>query len=224
MKRLYRATTTTQRNTVTTFELEDGRISCFAAEHRDFLADWLKDLFDLEPEQKEEFKDLLRNYGYESKIAFGLQLLGYKAHPIDDATAERDGALIILTGKKQKPEYMQEYHQLVGILYQQLGFIEDPGEREVIAICGAYVFFEPEKRQEIADYQYNRGLEDIKVKTMPSTIQRDQTMEGRIRRIWNETDADLIHVGGLFHIYGPYQNLYDRLQDLNPIRRKLNEF
>jgi len=49
-------------------------------------------------------------------------------------------------------------------------------------------------------------------------------MEERIRDLWGKTPGDLLHVGGIFHTQAPYHNLYERLRDLHPVRRKLNEF
>lgn len=224
MKRLWRVVREVPKETTLTFELEEGKFSCFNPAYTQSLAEQIQNQFGIEEEQKEEVKKILRNYGYESKISFILQLLGYNTHHIDDASAEHDGSLSIISEGKRRPRYMQEYHQLVWIIHQGLKDIKDPGEREVIAICAAYIFFDPKQYQKIVDYQYNKGLKGIDIKVSSSTIQRDQTMEERIRKIWNESDVDLLHVGGMFHLYGPYHNLNNRLQDLNPIRRKLNEF
>lgn len=226
MKRLYRAVTSL-RPTITTFELEKTdiqKIVGFETTYRSELVEWMEVTFNILPEQKKEFETFLRNYGFESKIAFGWELLGNIVRKIDDETAERDGSLIILSKQKSTPTFIKEYQDLVGIIYNKLSYIKEVSEREVIAICGAYVFFDLTQQQEIVNYQYETGLQGIKFGIMPSTIQRDRTMEERIRAAWEETDGDLLHVGGLFHIYGPYDNLYTRLQDLQPIRRKLNEF
>ena len=48
---------------------------------------------------------------------------------------------------------------------------------------------------------------------------RDRTMDSKIR----ELRGRVLHVGGLTHIFGDYENLYHLLRDMNPRRIRLNE-
>jgi len=97
-------------------------------------------------------------------------------------------------------------------------------EREIIALYAALVFFDLGQRREIIDYQYDHHLNTVKTEPSSALLQRDQAMEERIRDLWGKTPGDLLHVGGIFHTQAPYHNLYERLRDLHPVRRKLNEF
>lgn len=239
MRRLYRAVTSLQPAAMT-FELQEGFVYGFPPDKREQLVGWATTLLSLEEEQSEELEGLLKNYGYEWKVANGLEILQKKIYEIEflednpsiksnisrKSSAEGEN-LVIFSEKEDMLKEETEYYRLIRAIYPLFGFLSNPEEQEVVAICSAYVFFTPEDRQKIINCQYDKGPSRYTVQPRSSLLLRDQKMEERIREIWTNEDGDLLHVGGLSHVYGNYENnynLYERLQDLNPVRRKLNEF
>ena len=94
--------------------------------------------------------------------------------------------------------------------------------REIVR-CLASGLQDETTRRRIDEYMYQiRGNERV---TALSKL-RDEHMAGEIENIWNSTEGDVMHVGGMSHIFGNYHNLYERLKarGLNPVRRKLREF
>ncbi len=234
MKRLYRAVTSLQPAT-TTFELQDGRVPGLSPDKLKHLTDWASVLLSLEEEQSEELGELLKNYGYEWKIAQELKTLKQRVHFIDpvidniDKEPAPDKRYLILSSEsKEIAKKEMEYYQLIEAIHPLFSFLLNHHEQEIVAVCSAYVFFSMEEREKIINHQYDKGPDRYYIKPPPSLLQRDQKMEEHIREIWKTTEGNLLHVSGLSHIYGQYQeqqhNLYGRLQDLKPVRRKLNEF
>ena len=54
-------------------------------------------------------------------------------------------------------------------------------------------------------------------------IERDTRIELRIREVFQSANQDLVYIGGNFHFFAGYHNLYERLRDLDPIRVKLRD-
>ncbi|MEI7718657.1 MAG: hypothetical protein WCI72_02225 [archaeon] len=52
---------------------------------------------------------------------------------------------------------------------------------------------------------------------------RDERAEQKIREAVSQADHTLVYIGGAAHFFGDYDNLHDRLKDLNPVRLKLSE-
>lgn len=224
MRRLYRAIREINPETIT-FEWDTESYGGFLPLVRELWSEQLAKRFGFCAQQREELEEILKAYGYEWKIAKGLELVNeFKIHYIDENREEDPGGFVVIPDTAQKPEVIRQYQQLFSTFYSRLREITSPTEREVIAIACAQVLFDPAERETILNYQYNHSLDEAKVIVLPENISRDQTMKQRIREIWKNTEGDLLHVGGLYHTHGQYHNLYERLKDLQPQRRKLNEF
>ncbi len=76
-----------------------------------------------------------------------------------------------------------------------------------------------------ASYQDNSVTELLKDPTLFKTLilDRDERAEPKIRQAFSETNHTMVYVGGTMHFFGDYDNLYERLKDLNPTRIRLPE-
>ncbi len=54
-------------------------------------------------------------------------------------------------------------------------------------------------------------------------LNRDERAELKIRQAFSEVSHTMVYVGGAMHFWGDYDNLYERLKDLNPTRIRLPE-
>ncbi len=224
MRRLYRAIREINPETIT-WELDKDSVGGFLPLVRDLWAEQLTKRFRFYAQQREELKEIFKEHGYEWKIAKGLELTQeFKIHYIDESAEQDGGGLVRLSDTKQKPELVRQYQQLFSTFYSKLKEISSPTEREVIAIACSQVCFDPTERETIGNYQYDHSMEEANIIILPENILRERTMEQRIREIWDGSEGDLLHVSGLYHTHGPHHNLYERLTDLQPQRKKLNEF
>lgn len=71
---------------------------------------------------------------------------------------------------------------------------------------------------------YNMEQKEEDMIDLEELEERDAVMEGKIRFYYQQADGDVMNIGGLGHLFSEYNNLYERLKDLKPIRHKLNEF
>ncbi len=105
-------------------------------------------------------------------------------------------------------------------------------EREVrlnrmreFAEYAALTFFSVRERSLIVEDNYYRydpmnSRDDLTERV----VQRDEHMARRIRDVWETTEGGVLHVGGAYHMFGDYHNLFERLRDLKPTRYNLCEF
>lgn len=54
-------------------------------------------------------------------------------------------------------------------------------------------------------------------------LDRDERAEPKIRQAFSDSNHTMVYVGGTMHFFGDYDNLYERLKDLNPTRIRLPE-
>lgn len=54
-------------------------------------------------------------------------------------------------------------------------------------------------------------------------LDRDERAEPKIRQAFLDSNHTMVYVGGTMHFFGDYDNLYERLKDLNPTRLRLPE-
>lgn len=83
----------------------------------------------------------------------------------------------------------------------------------------------PEEYQKETDISYDdNSVDDFTAQELQKLlIERDEFTETRIREVFRFTVEDMVYVGGADHIFGNYHNLYERLKDLNPVRKKLRD-
>jgi len=129
----------------------------------------------------------------------------------------------------------------------KLFYLDDLSQEEVRElekeIFGSSVNEDRENTGEFIDNLLNMDLEDYQTKIDASyddnsvqplqnepekferfIIERDKSVESGLRAIPISPSENVVYVGGYLHFFGEYTpNLFDRLQDINPIRIKLKE-
>ncbi len=230
MKQLYSAISKTKPSDIT-FEITAEDPAPFLREDFvDIIAEWVC----LEMGLKDQFyskavKYFLRQEGYEAKLALALEASEkYNIHRIDAPLGADHGTEISFSDlERSEPAFVKEQAEIIGYFFQKLNaeMKLSKGMAVVLAEYLSYTFLSKKDLERHVEYRYQEGFQ--KIARLPAgdiTIQRDQTMEQKIREIWESCEGDLLHVSGLYHTHGEYQNLYERLEDLHPQRRKLNEF
>ncbi len=229
MKRLLSAISKTKPSDIT-FELTAEDPTPFLKEDFvDIIAEWLCLETNLNDQSyRKTVKHFLRQDGYEAKLALALEVK-YHIHRVDAAFGPDHGAEMMISNLDQsgQPTFVREQETIINYFFKKLHeeMKVSKGMAVVLAEYLSYTFLSKKELERHVEYRYTEGFQ--KIATLPVgeiTLQRDQTMEQRIREIWRNTEGDLLHVGGLYHTHGQYHNLYERLRDLQPQRRKLNEF
>ena len=85
-------------------------------------------------------------------------------------------------------------------------------------------FAELQKRTDSA-YKDNSVAELLKDPTSFKALilDRDERAEPKIRQELSGSNHTMVYVGGAMHLFGDYNNLYERLKDLSPHRLRLTE-
>ncbi len=230
MKRPHSAINKIQPREIT-FELSaEDPAPFFKEDLVDIIAEWLCLETNLDDQSyAKTVKHFLRQDGYEAKLALALEASKkYQIHRIDAPLGPDHGTEIDLSElDRSEPTFVKEQETIVNYFFQKLNteMRLSRGMATVLAEYLSYTFLSAKELEKHTEYRYTERFQKIAI--LPPgeiTLQRDQTMEQRIRKIWRDTDGDLLHVGGLYHTHGRYHNLYERLRDLHPQRMKLNEF
>jgi len=148
--------------------------------------------------------------------------------PNPDVDKEALRRFLYLTGDVAVDDYVRENNA-------KLVFCDDPVELNKIDFVKEYqenmtVRKDTERillgkledaLKEIED-EYN--MAEYPVADMPDLVQFYQTRDAFAERVLREQKGNIVHIGGLDHIFGNYHpNLFDRLSDLHPTRIRLNE-
>lgn len=230
MKRLYSAISKIKPSDIT-FELTNEDPAPFLKEDLvDIIAEWLCLETNLDdPSYAKTVKYFLRQDGYEAKLALALEpSQKYRIHRIDAALGPDHGTEISFSDlDRNEPVFVKEQNAIIDYFFQKLNreMKLSRGMATVLAEYLSYSLLSARELEKHTEYRYTEGFQKIAI--LPPgeiTLQRDRTMEQRIRKIWEKSSGDVLHVGGLYHTQGEYHNLYERLRDLNPERKKLNEF
>lgn len=183
-----------------------------------------------------KFAGYLGTYVYEIKVAETLKRKWKpKVHLVDvyipKAVPDRSSDLKYLKAAAEEPELIRELNDRTESIYSHL--VEGIGiPKRLAALAAQYLaltFYDDVRKSAIDahNYQGPHAFKDANVRL--ETEQRDTHMEGKIRELWNRAgkirDAgDFMHFGGIIHVFGDYNNLFERLRDLKPVRYRLNQF
>ncbi len=229
MKRLHSAISKTKPSDIT-FELTTEDPTPFLKEDLvDIIAEWLCLETNLNDRSyAKTVKHFLRQDGYEAKLALALEAK-YHIHRVDAALGPDHGVEMMISNLNHddQPTFVKEQETIINYFFQKLHreMKLSKGMAVVLAEYLSYTFLSKKELERHVEYRYTEGFQKIAMLPVGKiTLQRDQTIEQRIREIWRNTEGDLLHVGGLYHTHGQYHNLYERLADLQPQRKKLNEF
>lgn len=199
------------KNGIDYFEIED-------------FADILND------KEKDELRQIMQVYG--SEITVPLQcapLIGAQTYPVDTKVTTVKPVLNLrqLHSQIQGVQHTWaagRFLELEALLYSEIDDSSSQDLREIVARALAFVYTSKKYWKEVISYHYR--LSASVNTTGSSQYERDQHMAGQIIDIWNSTEGDLMHIGGMAHIFGQQTNLYDLLRDaqLHPTRLKLTSF
>jgi len=166
--------------------------------------------------------DFLETRGYELTISAKYQEEGKGVlHKVDLPKTRSTNGEIILRKNMQLPEILSEFNDAVTNMLKYLLNLEISSDIEVLTpIAYAIVFslLNEEIRKEIIRKIYEYEIHQY---IHPNNFSRDIYMAKNIREVYENGKGRVVHVGGLIHIYGEYNNLYNYLSDLNPTRLKL---
>ena len=173
--------------------------------------------------QLKTLKNDLHNYGFETKVASNYKKTGTpKVLLIDENVPQTKKYQTSKNKTSDIPNVVREHNELAYSTYQYLSQIKGLQNKRTTAFISHYLAiscFNEQEREVIINHKYNEPINNIS----PTSEQRDEIMGSKIRNLWNETDGDIMHVGGIEHLFGNYNNLYEILKDINPTRYKLNE-
>lgn len=182
-----------------------------------------------EDEMVKEYYQNLITYGFEKRVASRYKKAGHpQVYLIDKyITTKNDTNEIVRLSNSykediHKPKVVQKYYEILTYLYP---IFADESESDISVHYFAYSFFTKDEIDTIINYNYTeKGTQSI-YEIRNEVIKRDEAMESEIRNLWASSTGDLMHTGGILHIFGDYyNNLYKRLRDLNPVRYRLNTF
>ena len=173
----------------------------------------------------DRLKSELRSYGFLRRVADKYQsspspklfMIGEDAPDIDKP--------YLYVPDTDIPAIIKEYHKFIFLIYKHLtsskNFPRELVTTQVAAII-ARTFYSDMGRSFIFDYEYRSPMQD---KTLVQERLDEVITAAKIMTVWNEHGGDVMHVSGLYPVFGQHsKNLYEQLKDLNPMRYRLNEF
>lgn len=98
------------------------------------------------------------------------------------------------------------------------GFFTEKIAKQMVDEVSAYIKMTPEAVQSSVDKQYAL-VEEVSEIELSILVPRDVFTERQLRTL----SGRVLYVCGKNHIFGNYDNLYDRLKDINPQRMRLSD-
>jgi hypothetical protein len=161
-------------------------------------------------------------YGPEAaeNVVKYLDMLGYELWVPSKFSTENAGVRLVHCDEYRKEDIQAMTQEVFGDSVNKaqevtIDFIEDIAKMD----------FADYQRRVDTSYQDNFVAE---LKNDPASfktliLDRDERAEPKIRQAFFGSNYTMVYVGGTMHFFGDYDNLYDRLKDLNPTRIRLQE-